>query len=257
MVIINDKSSVNSIIHQDGKNVKKNEKLYQILFTAPQTVTDNLSKQIDKWLSGQMRSDEQFDIGMTPEVLKQLGANDLPVVMSQDVMAKITGLKHSISIKEIKKLPNSIADPVMVFSSSTVPNAYVILTELTDNNDNDIIVAMHLNRMEYKHKINRISSIYGKENIKNFVLKNINDGNLKYIEKNKSQEWSECRGLQLPKLNTILNSDNIILEKEDIVNRYFEQNEKNLSENKNPRYKIPQSRIWQSSAEYQLENEAI
>ena len=76
-----------------------------------------------------MRSDEQFDIGMTPEVLKQLGANDLPVVMSQDVMAKITGLKHSISIKEIKKLPNSIADPVMVFSSSTVPNAYVILTD--------------------------------------------------------------------------------------------------------------------------------
>lgn len=199
------------------------------IFTATNKENENFAKQVEAWMQGEMKSDEQFRLGQTPEVLKALGAKDLPVVMSQDVMAKITGVKHNISVEDVKKLPNAIADPIMVFSSATVPNAYVILTELTDNNGKDIVTALHLNRKLDRLSVNRISSVYGKENIGNFVVKQINAGNLKYIDKNKSQQWSTSRGLRLPKLVQSITDNNSILQKEDIVNSYFEKNSKNYS----------------------------
>ncbi|MBQ7032913.1 MAG: hypothetical protein IJN25_04550 [Clostridia bacterium] len=191
------------------------------IFSAPQEVTEKLSTQVDAWLSGKMGSSDVFDIGQTPMVLQQLGALDLPVSMSQEVMAKITGEKHNISLGEIKRLPQAIADPIMVFQSATVQDALVILTELSDKSGNDVVVAMHLNRRRGFNNINRISSAYGKNNIGNFISQQIEAGNLKYADKKMSQEWLRSRGLQLPKLNTILNSNNSILQKEDIVNKYF------------------------------------
>ena len=197
------------------------------LFDVPVEVLEKFSSQIDGWLNRTLPSSTLLRLGNTPEVLKQLGADDLPIVMSQDVLAKITGEKHSISLDEIKNLPRTIADPVMIFKSETVANSFVIFTELEDKNGNEVVVAMHLNRAEGFNKVNRIASVYGKYNIVNFIKKQIAVGNLKYIEKNKSSEWLRSRGLQLPKLNTIPNFDNSILQKEDIVNRYVMQNSEN------------------------------
>ena len=197
------------------------------IFSVSDETVQNFSEQIDRWLSGKMKSSDIFEVGNTPEVLKALGAGNLPVVMSQDVMAKITGEKHSIALDEIKQLPYAIADPIMVFKSATVDNAYVILTELIDKAGNDVVVAMHLNRTEKHIKVNRVSSIYGKYNIDNFVIAQIKNGNLKYVDKNKSLLWSQSRGLQLPKLaDTTRGSTDSILQKEDIVNRYYAQNAK-------------------------------
>ena len=194
------------------------------IFTPNKTEAQRYNAQVDEWINGKMKSSDLFKLGRTPVVLRELGARDLPIVMSQDVMVKVTGGKHSISLDELKQLPKAIADPIMAFKSATVNNAYVILTELTDKYGNDVVVAMHLNRFNYENRINRIASVYGKENIGNFVKEQIEVGNLKYIDKNKSQTWSICRGLQLPKLNTMLDSNNSILQKEDIVNRYSAQN---------------------------------
>ena len=181
------------------------------------------ASQIDKWLSGNMKSSEQFELGQTPDVLKELGAKNLPVVMSQNVMLKITGIKHSISVEEIKKLPSAIADPIMVFKSATVDGAFVILTELTDKSGNDVVVAMHLNRSEKHININRVASVYGKENVENFIKTQTNGGNLRYIDVNKSQAWSQSRGLQLPKLADTTLDNNNITQKEDIVNIHSTQ----------------------------------
>ena len=195
------------------------------IFTADKTESEKYAAQIDNWLAGKMKSSEHFELGQTPAVLRELGADSLPVIMSQDVMVKITGRKHNISTDEIKNIPGAIADPIMVFKSATVDNAYLVMTELTDKSGNDVVVALHLNRKQGFNKVNRIASVYGKDNVGRFIEKQTSIGNLKYIDKNKSQEWLRSRGLRLPKLNTILSSNNNILQKEDIVNRYDEQNQ--------------------------------
>ncbi len=207
--------------------------------------TAEFSNQIDKWQRGEMKSSEHFDLGRTPVVLQNIGADNLPVIMTQKVMDKITGGKHDIDLTELKKLPENISAPVMVFKSATTPNAYVILTEMTDKNGDSIITAMHLNKQNGFNFVNRIASVYGKESVGNFVNKQVDAGNLLYIDKNKSQQWSQSRGLQLPKLadtitdnknqeqlrsrglqspklNTVLDNNNIS-QKSDVVNTHNTQ----------------------------------
>ena len=49
----------------------------------------------------------------------------------------------------------------------------------------------------------------------------IANGNIKYLDKIKSQEWSTSRGLQLPKLVQSIPDNNIVLHKENVVNTYY------------------------------------
>ena len=202
------------------------DEIQQEYFTAKESDINHLSEQVDSWLSGNMKSNEHFELGETPFVIIELKAFKLPVVMTQNAMVKITGQKHSVSVDDIKNLPNAIADPVMVFKSATYPNAFVILTEFEDKEGNPVITALHLNKSE-KH-------------IKAFVTEQTKLGNLKYIDKNKSQDWSQSRGLQLPKLADTNPDNNIILEKEDIVNTILHEISKSdtfkakVSEKKKP-----------------------
>ncbi len=188
-----------------------------------QKASAEFAGQIDKWQRGEMKSSEHFDLGHTPAVLQNIGADNLPVIMTQKVMDKITGGKHDIDLTEIKKLPENISEPVMVFKSATTPNAYVILTEMTDKNGDSVVTAMHLNRSERHIQVNRIASVYGKESIGNFVNKQADAGNLLYIDKNKSQQWSQSRGLRLPKLADTITDNNNISQKSDVVNTHNTQ----------------------------------
>jgi exoribonuclease R len=108
-------------------------------FRAKKEDTQRFSSQIDNWLKGELPSGELFELGTTPAVLQALCKNKLPIKMSQSVMAKITGLKHNISIEDIKQIPDALADPIMVFDSATVKDAYVIFTELTDKRGNEVV----------------------------------------------------------------------------------------------------------------------
>ena len=174
------------------------------------SIDDNLKRQLDKWLTGNMERDSYFNLGNTPQSLQRLGAKNLPVIMSQEVIVKITGGKHSISLDEIAKLPNQIANPAMTFKGS-VPGSFVVLTEMTDKSGNDVIAAIHLSRKQKRMQVNRIASLYGKDNVANYVKNNIDAGNLLDADTKKAPMWFTNRGLQLPKLvQTIIDAKSTI-----------------------------------------------
>lgn len=206
------------VMHSDVRNSKSVDK---IVFSTTKTAKENLSKQIDRWIKGEMEPNEVFNFGDTPFVLKALGARDLPVIMSQNAMVKINGEKHGVSLETIRNIPDNINNPVMVFKSATTSNAFVILSELEDMEGRPVVVAMHLNKREKHFSVNRIASIYGRSNANNFINLQITNGNLVYLDKIKSQNWSQSRGLQLPKLADTNSDKNNILYKEDIVNSYY------------------------------------
>ena len=195
------------------------------------SVKETFDEQIDKWSAGEMRSDLDFRVCNTPNSLKKIGIEDMPIVMTQKVMKKITGGKHDLSLNEIKKIPQNLAEPIMVFKSATQNNAFVVLTEMNDMHGDAVVVALHVNK-EYKHmKVNNIASVYGKKNIENFIGMQSEAGNLLYIDKNKSQQWSQSRGLRLPKLaDTIIDNDSVS-QKENNVNTHYTQNDKNNIQN--------------------------
>ena len=188
------------------------------------------SEQVDRWQNGNMEIDEVFNLGNTPQVMKSLGADDLPIIMTQKVMHKITGGKHDIPISELKKLPENLESPVMVFRSATMDNAYVILTEMTDSSGDSVVAALHLNKKQNRLRVNRIASVYGKDKIENFIRNQADAGNLLYADKKKSQQWSTSRGLQLPKLVQSIADTNSISHNSKNVN-----NGKTSDKNFNPK----------------------
>ncbi len=219
-----DKKSVHPInaFSSNNNNISQNDSAVN-----NDSANAEFSNQVDSWKDGSMDKNEVFNLGNTPDVLKNIGADGLPIIMTQKVMNKITGGKHDIDLSEIKRLPQSIAEPIMIFKSATTPNAYVILTELSDKNGNSVVAALHLNRMQRHIAVNRIASVYGKENIENFVDRQAKAGNLIFADKNKSQQWSQSRGLQLPKLADTI-ADNInISQNDNIVNSSIRKNAEN------------------------------
>lgn len=216
-----DKKSVHPInaFGSNNNNISQNDSVVN-----NSSANAEFLNQVDSWKDGSMDKNEVFNLGNTPDVLKNIGADGLPIIMTQKVMNKITGGKHDIDLSEIKRLPQSIAEPIMLFKSATTPNAYVILTELSDKNGNSVVAALHLNRMQNRVNVNRIASVYGKENIENFVRKQAEAGNLIFADKNKSQQWSTSRGLQLPKLVQSIADNTNITQNDNIVNSSIRKN---------------------------------
>ena len=192
-------------------------------------IDENLKHQFDDWLSGKMPYNGVFDLGQTPEILKRYGAQDLPLSMTQQVMSKITGMKHSIALDELAKLPDQIANPIMLFKGS-VPDSFTVITEITDKSGNDVLAAIHLNKKQGRLYVNNVASVCGKENMINYVQKNIDNQNLLFADTKKAPMWFTTRGLQLPKVvQTNIAANNNIPNPAENVNSKSQKNKKRFA----------------------------
>ena len=198
---------------------------------------DNLHQQLQDWLNGGGQKNgtyngSYFELGTTPDVLTRHGAPSADIIMYSDVIVKVTGGKHSISLDEIAKLPAQLNDPILLFKGS-VPNSFVALTEIVDKNGNDVIVAVHINKRHSRTVVNKIASLYSKSDdfgnnkIIGYINNQISAGNLIDASNTKAPNWFTSRGLQLPKeVQTILGANNRIAQKQPVVkNKYMQESE--------------------------------
>lgn len=145
----------------------------------------------------------------TPAVLQLIGVNDLPIKM---YVSKYWDMKtgvgknnqhKTVTDKMWKQLPSALVDPIAIFPSKTVNGSIVIMTEITDKNKKQSIVALELSsNVASNITINRIKSFYPKDNANantwfynNFVDKN---NPPLYINEQKTTRWFTRNGLQLP-----------------------------------------------------------
>ena len=196
---------------------------------------EKLGQQISDWYAGLGKkygsyNGSYFDLGATPSILVKNGAPKSKLIMYDDCVVKVTGGKHAISTDEISKLPSALSDPIFLFEGS-VPNSFVAVTELVDQNGNDVVAAIHLNQRLDRMVVNKIASIYsktneyGKNKIVSYVQNQIQAGNLIELSAKKASTWFTSRGLQLPKLvQTIIDANNSIAQKTNSVNTYSMQN---------------------------------
>ena len=195
-------------------------------------------KQLDDWKDGLGKkygsyNGTYFNLGTTPSVLVKHGAKQVPVIMYEDCLVKITGGKHSISLDEIKKLPEQLNDPILLFKGS-VPDSFVALTEMETKAGHDVVVAVHINRYLNRTVVNKIASMYSKSTesgvnrIAQYISAQIESGNLVDASAKKAPTWFTSRGLQLPKLvQTIIDADTTVSQNNSGVNSKYTQNSKN------------------------------
>ena len=145
----------------------------------------------------------------TPAVLQLVGVKDLPIKM---YVSKYFDMKtgagknnqhKAVTNKMWKQLPSALVDPIAIFPSKTVNGSIVVMTEITDSNKKQSIVALELSASVANNiTINRIKSFYPKDNASanTWFYNNFADKNNPplYINEQKTTRWFTRNGLQLP-----------------------------------------------------------
>jgi hypothetical protein len=178
---------------------------------------DVYRNQLNKALTSRKTDVDAITVGDTPEVFRALGAPAHPVTISRDVVRKATnGVKHYVALETIKRLPELLANPIMVFDSATQAGRQVAVIDAVDARHAPILVALHFQAREKRHVVNRIASVYGKDEA-SVLVSWAEQGLLRYRQTQKSLEWFQSRGLQLPKEGTAQGSRRSLLTEADIV----------------------------------------
>lgn len=165
---------------------------------------ENYRNQIDGTFDGSLPVNRLIDLGNTPGVLQQYGADNLPLRMTQQAARKIAypegymGGKHNLGIPALKQLQQQLNDPIAVLKSRTQNNSLVVLTEWNDTSGNPVIAAVHLNKQGIVDDVNTLASAYGKRNLT--ALLGENNENVVYTKENKSINQLLDNRLQLPEL---------------------------------------------------------
>ncbi len=205
-----------------------------------ETKTNSFSHQLNDWKEGFGKpfgsyNGHFFRLGKTSDVLMKHGAKDAELIMYTDCLLKITGNKHSISLEELAKIPEQLNDPILLFRGS-VPNSFVALTEIVDKSENDVIVAVHINKKHNRNVINKIASVYSKSDetgnnkIASYVERQIEEGNLIDASTKKAPIWFTTKGLQLPEVvQTIISANNTVSQNTQSVKNNDMQNSKKYS----------------------------
>lgn len=145
----------------------------------------------------------------TPAVLQLVGVKDLPIKM---YVSKYFDMKtgagknnqhKTVTNKMWKQLPSALVDPIAIFPSKTVNGSIVVMTEITDSNKKQSIIALELSASVANNiTINRIKSFYPKDNASanTWFYNNFADKNNPplYINEQKTTRWFTRNGLQLP-----------------------------------------------------------
>lgn len=185
------------------------------------------SEQVDEVLSGKMPFYSALKVCDTPKILLDVGCQQLPMLYTQKHLRNAIKEKkekehtHGLSIKQIKRLPELIENPLMIMDSLSNKNSIVIVTSETDLDNLPIMVSVTPNgkgRYELEElDSNFITSVYGRNNFENFFERTIKADNLLYCSK-KSQSLFERWGEQYSELTKSFGFDTIIHQSRNIVN---------------------------------------
>jgi|GEM_PF-3445563 len=164
---------------------------------------------------GALDEKTQIPIGETGAVLRAMGARALPLTIAAGTIRKDTRAGgHGVPVELLKRLPSALADPLMVFDSATQPDAFVVVTAL-EYDRKPLVAAVHLNEQAGRYEVNRVASVYGKDHPA-VVAQWMQNGLLRYWDKERSLPWFQTRGLQLPAVGTTSGSSAKILSPKDV-----------------------------------------
>ncbi|EIZ2110549.1 hypothetical protein MOQ95_005271, partial [Salmonella enterica] len=201
-------------------------------FKVPEGEGERYRKDLAKMMSSRRTGEMTAQIGRTPPVLRNLGAPDLPVFISRDVVRKATNdVKHFVNMDTIEKLPELMHDPVAVYQSATHDNALVLWLDAVDRKGHPVLTAVHMNNKLHLLEINRIASVYGPDNGMGKINYMEGRGLALYRSDKLNPDGSLFRGLQLPKGDrTSQGSGKNILSPDDIrKGPYYSRSRSTLS----------------------------
>ena len=123
------------------------------------------------------------NITITKNVLKKSLREE-----KRDSSGKMIGKNgHGLTIQQIIDSLLELDYPTLVFKG-TNNNSLLIITEVKDNKNRNIVIAISVNHQENFSFVSSIRSIYGRDNINYYIEENIKKGNLLLLRKEKADK---------------------------------------------------------------------
>lgn len=211
-------------------------------------ISENFSDEIDKALKNELPSNTQVKArDFTPKILVDSGVQDLPMLITQKHIkstiytqqeAQALGLQtknvnyHGLGKELLIKAIDNLDSPQAIYKTSE--NNYLVVTEFKDNNGKEIIVPIQINGNGRYNDVfideNQIKSVYGRNNLDNYINKN----NFEQIyKKNKELDFNE--GIQYSNVANSSIENSIASQDEDVntTTKYSKQESENNSDSFN------------------------
>lgn len=173
-------------------------------------------EQIENYYRNTIDHTQPVIIGQTTNALSIAGADkSLDLTINIKTLNKCTGSPeniyhgHLLERSIIEQLPLQLENPIMIFKNAE-KNSLICITDLQDSSGHGIMIAVALEHTNHQHMVNRISSLYGKERIFNYISAQLSQNNLIAANKEKADIMLRSRGLYLPKEETYISYDDTI-----------------------------------------------
>lgn len=203
---------------------------------------------LERFLRKEFKNTATIPICKTPNVLALGGADlGLDIIINPKTiikcMSKASKLHHGHDLDKdvFKYLVFELRNPVMLLKGSK-DNTLVAVTDLKDRQNRPIIVTLALNRRNVHHLANQITSAYGRNNFNDYLRRQIDNGNLIAVNKNKANQMLQSAGQQSPIEETLISFDNSIAYSFENVNGFYQKNQKNSNLLSGDSYKQPDSK---------------
>jgi len=198
--------------------------------------------EIDAVIAGTFPFYSSVKVGETSELMVEVGCEKLPVLITQVHIKKAIKVKndrkhtHELTVEQIKKLPQLLKEPVMIFDSPSRSDSIVMVTDEMDQDDNPVIISIKPNG-KGKYEVdeiesNFVTSVYGKDNFISYITNVIEKDDILYINDKKNQDMFKRWGLQSPELINNLDYNVIIHKSNNIVNKTDEFIVNDIAEDK-------------------------
>ena len=171
-------------------------------------------------------SAKRFLVGEATEVLKSIGVRDCPIYFGGSKIEKILEKNTSMNIDVIKQAINLLEAPILIMQSRTVDGSIVLFGDVYTSGGKPVMLSLLLNPQNKSGDIFDyavITSAYGRRT--NNLQSLVDNSRIYYINenKNRTEEWLQALGLQLPSAVTKLGSTARVADLNSKVNRITEK----------------------------------
>lgn len=109
---------------------------------------------------------------------------------------------HALGLETMQKLPNAIADPLMVIKSHNYDGRSTVITGLTDSEGRGIIVPVIVNGkgvwQEARVDANIVATVFGRKKMASDAKNAFLNGEVLYADKKRSDNIARVLGVQFP-----------------------------------------------------------
>jgi hypothetical protein len=190
--------------------------------------------EVEGVLDGSLERISSLKVCDTPPLLVDAGLVQLPMLYTQRHLLDALHEKsdenmhwHGLSVSLMKKLPELIEEPAMVFDSPSRPDSIMLLLDETDADGLSLIVSIRPGGKGIHELLeiesNFITSVYGKDNIGRYFEQVITPDKVVFIDKSKGQELERLAQLQLLRYYSSLDHGVILRQPTCVVNSLYGQ----------------------------------